>query len=278
MSGLRAYDIFMAERDWLTTPKEQIEVVRALQIAAQSAPIFLIDDALRLLDHTLDSVPGQTMRLGSFPPIAIPFNLFWMEYQRNDAPIKSTGYLCVWEEEARKLWVNVFHTLDRDNRPPHIFHTCGFSLTLDESGAYETGSTVCYPGEEPHSHGEDEAATQPAYVLFSLGLLSCKNVEKVEAKLPRHIRRHPPQSELQTLGHSHYVLDIPGAKQFRDALESAGEAGRKRLHIVRGHFADYTNGGGLFGKLHGRYYISPHVRGNAERGTITKDYNVRASA
>ena len=36
---------------------------------------------------------------------------------------------------------------------------------------------------------------------------------------------------------------------------------QKAMHICRGHFADYTQGRGLFGKYHGKYWMPSTVRG-----------------
>ncbi len=46
------------------------------------------------------------------------------------------------------------------------------------------------------------------------------------------------------------------------------------MHIVRGHFKDYRNGGGLFGKLKGLYWWDMHVAGDISNGQIVKDYSI----
>lgn len=53
------------------------------------------------------------------------------------------------------------------------------------------------------------------------------------------------------------------------------EVGLKRaLHICRGHFKNYSNGKGLFGKYKGLYWWDMNLRGNSENGTVVKDYKV----
>jgi len=49
----------------------------------------------------------------------------------------------------------------------------------------------------------------------------------------------------------------------------------RRKHFCRGHYATYTKDKPLFGKYVGTFYKSPHVRGNAEVGTIVKDYKAQ---
>jgi hypothetical protein len=50
---------------------------------------------------------------------------------------------------------------------------------------------------------------------------------------------------------------------------------QKAMHICRGHFKNYTEGKGLFGKYHGMYWVDSHVKGNKDFGTVNKDYNIK---
>ena len=49
---------------------------------------------------------------------------------------------------------------------------------------------------------------------------------------------------------------------------------RNALHFVRGHFKDFSHGGGLFGKYKGLYWWSPRLRGSASSGIVKKEYMV----
>jgi len=46
------------------------------------------------------------------------------------------------------------------------------------------------------------------------------------------------------------------------------------LHITRGHFKDYRDGKGLFGKYQGLFWWDQHVRGDPDNGVVLKDYHV----
>jgi len=55
-----------------------------------------------------------------------------------------------------------------------------------------------------------------------------------------------------------------------------GTSGVERSHhIVRGHFSDYRNGPGLFGKHKVLVWRPHHVAGNKGVGTVDKNYNIR---
>jgi len=52
----------------------------------------------------------------------------------------------------------------------------------------------------------------------------------------------------------------------------------RAYHLVRGHFATYSEERRLFGKHVGTFFIPAHVRGSAEAGAVVKDYALAADA
>jgi hypothetical protein len=114
-------------------------------------------------------------------------------------------------------------------------------------------------------------------VLMAISFMHVKNasmlrqapVTPLTKNQRKKAKKNPPTSR-------YYVLKI-------DAIERAsggsggggGPHGEASLHIVRGHFADYSNGAGLFGKYKGRYWVSSHLRGNPEVGVTEKDYTIK---
>ena len=73
------------------------------------------------------------------------------------------------------------------------------------------------------------------------------------------------------------VLPMRKVNQNDYETDDASDASiPKSLHIARGHFKDYRNGPGLFGKFQDIFWWDAHVRGNAEKGVVVKDYDVQA--
>lgn len=110
-----------------------------------------------------------------------------------------------------------------------------------------------------------------------MGLLfsHCRNVKVREVSPSRHERRLAQRT--RTPVWTHYVLEINPMKELLKQEGYSETRGIKyALHICRGHFANYTEGKGLFGKYHGQYWIPQHVRGSAEQGIVEKDYEVKA--
>ena len=112
--------------------------------------------------------------------------------------------------------------------------------------------------------------------LFAFSLANCKNVTTSivhpPEKLSRaHTRRHGiPLSR-------YYTLNIETMKKIlREEGKVESHGLKHALSVCRGHFANYTEGKGLFGKYHGQFWIPQHVRGSASQGVVTKGYAVNA--
>lgn len=71
------------------------------------------------------------------------------------------------------------------------------------------------------------------------------------------------------------VLNIEPMKAVMSTegcLESDGP--KVALHLCRGHFKDFRNGPGLFGKHKGIFWWEGSVRGSLSKGRVDKDYSV----
>ena len=72
-----------------------------------------------------------------------------------------------------------------------------------------------------------------------------------------------------------YTLEIEGMKEELENIRRAGYSVQKALHLCRGHFRTYSESAPLFGRQTGTFWIPMHARGNASRGQIVKDYEVK---
>lgn len=117
-----------------------------------------------------------------------------------------------------------------------------------------------------------------SYVGEILERMGCKNVgmERV-ANDPRAVRLAERRVGSAGGGYRYYVLTVkppgsgPGVKGV--------PLGVMPQHVCRGHFSEYGpqfGKGKLFGKLEGRFFIPPHMKGKKENGIAEKDYLVPA--
>lgn len=113
--------------------------------------------------------------------------------------------------------------------------------------------------------------------LMGLALMHCKNVELID---------QPPPPKLSKSSQKKYGMPLVTYKvlkvtPMRKVYQFEGEQGNTEqeptlhpLHICRGHFKDFRNGKGLFGKYKDIYWWDQHLRGNEEAGIAVKDYSV----
>lgn len=112
-------------------------------------------------------------------------------------------------------------------------------------------------------------------VLTAISFMHCKNVTAVEHNPPEKVQRKRQKNNKPPLT-KYYTLEIEPMKKILKSEGRVDEVGLQRaLHICRGHFKDYSNGKGLFGKYKGLYWWDSTVRGNPEAGRIEKDYAIK---
>jgi hypothetical protein len=241
-----------------------------------------------------------------FPCLASPFEQCWIEWGQRQAAARE------FEDDPNFLahvrgcgvlvscWPRQPATRGKMRRPER-FEDCRWELSLQsyvEDGGRWSGplwwSIHCLSGQGEvldtiqHSLYNVRTPTEthrdiemgcgicmvPAYL--ALCFLNCKNVTLREEAPPEKLSRAHEKRHGKPLTRYH-VLDIEPMKQvLRTEGESEKTGLKKALHICRGHFADYREGQGLFGKYHGRYWVPMHARGAIGEGVVAKDYAVKA--
>jgi hypothetical protein len=117
----------------------------------------------------------------------------------------------------------------------------------------------------------EEDSTDFSVLHLALMYLNTKNVEKVRVDPPPKLqkkRRKKQKIELFT----YHVLRVQTASSKREKRPHQG--GATRLHYCRGHFKEYTDKNPLFGKYTGLWWWQPHIRGDAKKGRVMKDYKL----
>lgn len=112
--------------------------------------------------------------------------------------------------------------------------------------------------------------------LFAISFLHCKNVQlidhAVDAKLAKRYRERHNGARLTP----YKTLVIEPLKQI---LRSEGRSDKvglaKAMHICRGHFRDYRQGPGLFGKYHKLVWTPSVVRGTKGKGAPPREIEVK---
>jgi hypothetical protein len=119
-------------------------------------------------------------------------------------------------------------------------------------------------------------------LFYAISLMHCKNVQTEQidpnAQLPRRVREHWEKKGKPALT-KYYTLKIdPMCSSNSPARNSNASGANQAFHIKRGHFKDYRNSKGLFGKYKGLFWWPESVSGNAQFGAIEKDYEIVGAA
>lgn len=149
---------------------------------------------------------------------------------------------------------------------------------VDEDEYYvETEATIEQRRQEPdeteHSLYGYEIWGTFHPVLFATSLMHAKNVHLVDSPLPPAVAKRRRREGKPAITFKTLTIESM-RKQAATAAEGGSTDAKRAMHIVRGHFKDYRNSGGLFGKHKGLYWWDMHVAGDEQAGKVIKDYRI----
>jgi hypothetical protein len=107
---------------------------------------------------------------------------------------------------------------------------------------------------------------QPFFApLLAVSFCHCKNVDILHELVPPKVKAKRERAHGWSPEAWHALKIEPMRKQLRGA--GAGERGglKRALHICRGHFKDYREGRGLFGKVHGMWWWDSRLTDSSHR-------------
>lgn len=247
---------------------------------------------------------GEGINLLDIPNIAPPFNVCFVEFRtshwtiysdkKGEKPLKypfrSMGFLISDETEDDDPGWEMGVTLFPEFRNGLIGNLFSWRVVADSTGRYDghrlIGKTDIVTGidcfvETPFEDGDSSSPLTLGLIGVALtvfGFMHSKNVELIEETPPPKLSKSHKKKYGNPLV-SYKVLKVHSMRKEREREVIESDDNRKginRLHIARGHFKDYRDGTGLFGKHQDIYWWDQHVRGNAKRGVIVKDYDVQA--
>lgn len=152
-----------------------------------------------------------------------------------------------WEERSRKLLIDTVHTYQSQQE----IYTSPEDVLRDHE--MNTGLSV---------------------VLWGFALCHAKNISAPLTDLPRAARRSADKEGVpsEVPARQFRILQIGPVGAPRSSLNTLGREEVSALHLVRGHFVRYSDTAPLFGKYAGTFWRSPHMRGDAAHGSISKIY------
>lgn len=115
---------------------------------------------------------------------------------------------------------------------------------------------------------ENDCLTDVTLLFVTLQLLDCKNITLQPKGPDRALRRRLRDNQAELFTYHTLILKPVGKRQ-----ESIPQhLWNNRIHLCRGHFKTFTEEKPLFGKITGRFWWQPSVRGRNKKGVVMKDY------
>ena len=262
------------------------------------AQIFDVENVLQWLTQLEMGGQQAFAMMASLPTCVPPYTFTYLEWP--DDGIRSSAYVVcsnVHNTDEKSAIMAVFDTDRTPERTIESYHIGSAFFRFTSDGRVKTlpdnpdmpEVRVAYtdishelfevsPGHLPMFNRAMARAFATA--LFTFSLLHCTNVTALEVD-PRATMSRQMRREADRKGRKHLVYNVVHVKPLgsyrKSASEQEGEGHKKRLHHVRGHFAEYGpdyDKGLLFGRIAGRFWCPPHVRGTLEQGVVAKTYRL----
>jgi hypothetical protein len=110
-------------------------------------------------------------------------------------------------------------------------------------------------------------------IYFSTSLMTCKNVRVEERKPSDKIKKKCAKIGTSAMTYRTIIIDSL-RKSIATGEHGGGNSVTTALRIAGGHFKDYREGKGLFGKLHGRFWWDSYVKTNGKAISEIRSYKV----
>lgn len=297
-------DPHKSERDSEAIAEVITAIANRKVIAAQHLPPEAFQHALGLWENPkiIDATPiyhqtigkGEVRIYEDHPCIAPPFDEFAVCYRNQHGNVMVMHAVTAdgreWSPAILDQW-DTANGVDWDRVRWRMFvvmwlgGTDGTGRKVPVSGPYYAWKMAVYPDGEPAdiswvdlgpTAGSDWDMAQLT-LLGSLQYLNCRNVEVVEPRRSRGFAKRMARMGVKV----GQIRVFPVGRSTRsDRGEGIAVGGDNPATPVRGHFAEYgVNGKGLlFGRYAGRFYISPHIRGNPDLGENENSYVLEAAS
>lgn len=265
---------------------------KGLHDALDKSEIFFIDNVAK---YFYESEQDEWDIDKDFPNLAPPFENFFMEYKVPDfmrcqgtwgkvpkTPGAQVGILfCSQKAKGNEYpfaWIYALTYFTSYSDTVRHIPVATF-LYVDKNGVpikplLDSPSPIQHLFDKKDLSEQEIESIWTFFVdpaLLAISFLHCKNVKIVpqgHGLYSGSRNRHKPSIR-------YHVLEIDPMKETLRTEGKSDETGlKKAMHICRGHFKDYRDGRGLFGKFKDIYWWDSQVRGDILEGLVTKNYQI----
>lgn len=261
--------------------REYLRKICHVQADIKSSQKFHVGTFDSLLEINLPN-KGKRMFSGDMGDVRLPFSLCWFDFLMTNwdqSVPENTRYsksgILVKEFAPNLLFVNIFclfPTLKKWVMAPQ-----GYFVSIDNHAqSSEDGNIrpLPYVANTPIKQFTQEDANQLDVLNISLLLLGCKNINIMNQEPQEKLNKKRIKRGKQPLFTYHTLSLNPVGKAQESIPKHLWE---NRIHLARGHFKTFTPEKPLFGRITGRFWWQPQVRGRNRNGVVMKDYAIDAN-
>lgn len=266
-------------RQWDKHAKRVIEEIRT----CPDLPVLLIDN---VAEYYYSGSDQEYWNLGDhFPNLAPPYPVFWTEHKipkrivsrefgttemNYIGPRARTGILWVAATEfegenipANSKWALTAEIyIDYDVHGRDIEASGGTWIFLIDADGLLIGNPVMQGFSAPRWNKELSSFINWMHpALLAVSFMHCRNVKLIDNAVdPPLAKKYHQRTGIWPT--SYHTLEIEPLKQILRREGGSDKVGvAKAMHICRGHFKDYRQGAGLFGKYHQLVWQPSVIRG-----------------
>jgi hypothetical protein len=196
-------------------------------------------------------------------PVMPPFPAMWLEWRfPQDRQQRWNAAAVTHNSDEGMMGVCLLQEVDR-----RVFFYAMVFVQFNESDGIDVWDYKAAP-EVPESLIENCVVL----VTQSMARMHCQNVT-IRPRGPTIAGSTPPVNVYR--GNVWHDIVVAPAKFATENATSSSEHRTLRHHRVRGHYADYRNGAGLFGRIKGLFWVSDHTRGDKAVGEVKATYSIR---
>lgn len=272
-----------------------------LRAPGNELPVILIDN---VADYYYTASDQEYWDIGrDFPNLAPPFPVAWYEHRlpgtihskelgdtdvtkmitrgrsgvlvRAVKPEDAKGEGALPEGTAWILWCELFIDYGWRGRPIEGPHGAMF-LCIDSEGHLLERPWMQSYAEPRWAEEMKSLMTWLHPTLLAVTFLHCKNVRIEDNQVPKPLAKKYRERHGGVNPTSYKTLIIEPLKQILRHEGNSDKVGiAKAMHICRGHFRDYREGRGLFGKYKQLVWTPMTVRGTKGKSAPTREIVVK---
>ena len=230
--------------------------------------------------ETLLSVPDERYSSGQQQCGALVWRIEMTDAARRDFETKLAGE----DETQKQAWERLKADHPATVVLADIWHAYNGSAAiagnitywLDSQGRFQYSFRQIVQSNDSEAILKFLFQLREAWVLQTFARMNCRNVELRPIPDGKSKPAGPNKLVPASVWHEIVINSVP---KIRSVRENAGESSKREIreHWIRGHYADYRDGAGLFGNasLRAVFWIPEHRAGNPELGQVIPEYAIQ---